>query len=70
MNIQFPPLWLCLDVEVDLAVDSRDYIGYVIVSRKCSLLNHFLLCIIDPKTIDHMTNQPLDEGFGEMVQHC
>lgn len=30
----------------------------------------FRLCIIEPTTPDHLTLQPLDVGFGAIVEHC
>ncbi|PON57181.1 F-box domain containing protein [Parasponia andersonii] len=30
----------------------------------------FRLCIIEPRTPDYVTNQPLDAGFGAIVEHC
>lgn len=30
----------------------------------------FRLCIIEPKTPDYLTRQPLDAGFGAIVEHC
>lgn len=42
----------------------------VTVARNSSLLTRFRLCIIDPKKPDPVTKQPLDEGFGAIVQHC
>ncbi|KAL2942353.1 Protein TRANSPORT INHIBITOR RESPONSE 1 [Bienertia sinuspersici] len=33
-------------------------------------LTRFRLCIIEPQCPDYLTNQPLDEGFGAIVEHC
>jgi transport inhibitor response 1 len=33
-------------------------------------LTHFRLCIIEPHTPDYLTLQPLDSGFGAIVEHC
>nr|AVV48459.1 F-box protein [Bassia scoparia] len=33
-------------------------------------LTRFRLCIIEPQRPDYVTNQPLDEGFGAIVEHC
>ncbi|XP_062087358.1 protein TRANSPORT INHIBITOR RESPONSE 1-like [Humulus lupulus] len=30
----------------------------------------FRLCIIEPKTPDYLTLEPLDTGFGAIVEHC
>lgn len=40
------------------------------VAKNCPRFTRFRLCILDPKTPDHMTSQPLDEGFGAIVQSC
>lgn len=33
-------------------------------------MTRFRLCIINPHEPDHETKQPLDAGFGAIVQHC
>ena len=33
-------------------------------------LTRFRLCILEPRTPDHLTLQPLDAGFGAIVEHC
>ncbi|KAL9235096.1 hypothetical protein vseg_009891 [Gypsophila vaccaria] len=33
-------------------------------------LTRFRLCIIEPQCPDYLTNQPLDNGFGAIVEHC
>ncbi|PIA61619.1 hypothetical protein AQUCO_00300856v1 [Aquilegia coerulea] len=33
-------------------------------------MTRFRLCIIEPRTPDHLTRQPLDAGFGAIVEHC
>jgi len=33
-------------------------------------LTHFRLCIIEPQLPDYLTHQPLDVGFGAIVEHC
>ncbi|PIA44631.1 hypothetical protein AQUCO_01700312v1 [Aquilegia coerulea] len=33
-------------------------------------MTRFRLCIIEPHTPDYLTSQPLDAGFGAIVQHC
>ncbi|KAI5680391.1 hypothetical protein M9H77_01618 [Catharanthus roseus] len=30
----------------------------------------FRLCIIEPRTPDYLTREPLDTGFGAIVEHC
>ncbi|KAK7337393.1 hypothetical protein VNO77_17964 [Canavalia gladiata] len=33
-------------------------------------LTRFRLCIIEPRTPDYVTLEPLDSGFGAIVKHC
>ncbi|OIW17410.1 hypothetical protein TanjilG_22522 [Lupinus angustifolius] len=33
-------------------------------------MTRFRLCIIEPRTPDYLTLQPLDSGFGAIVEHC
>lgn len=33
-------------------------------------LTRFRLCIMEPRTPDYLTQQPLDVGFGAIVEHC
>ncbi|KAL6978431.1 GPI-anchored mannoprotein [Sarracenia purpurea var. burkii] len=33
-------------------------------------LTRFRLCILEPRTPDYLTLQPLDAGFGAIVEHC
>ncbi|WVZ08743.1 hypothetical protein V8G54_022089 [Vigna mungo] len=33
-------------------------------------LTRFRLCIIEPRTPDYLTHEPLDSGFGAIVEHC
>lgn len=42
----------------------------ITVARNCPNFTNFKLCINDPKTPDHTTSQPFDEGFGAIVQSC
>ncbi|CAM9002643.1 unnamed protein product [Rhodiola kirilowii] len=42
----------------------------VSVARNSPNLTRFRLCIIDPHTPDYITSEPLDEGFGAVVEHC
>lgn len=42
----------------------------ITVARDCPNLTNFRLCIKDPKTPDHATSQPFDEGFGAIAQSC
>ncbi|MCO5566442.1 hypothetical protein L7F22_020119 [Adiantum nelumboides] len=41
-----------------------------VMARNCSDLESFRLCIMEPAKPDHMTNGPMDEGFGAIVQRC
>ncbi|RZC81638.1 hypothetical protein C5167_044214 [Papaver somniferum] len=40
----------------------------VAVPENCPNIVRFRLCILEPKKPDHVTLEPLDEGFGEIVQ--
>ncbi|KAI3958656.1 hypothetical protein MKW98_030321 [Papaver atlanticum] len=42
----------------------------ITVARNNPNFTHFRLCILDPNKPDHVTSQPLDEGFGAIVQAC
>ncbi|KAG1370194.1 transport inhibitor response 1-like protein [Cocos nucifera] len=42
----------------------------ITVAKNCPHFTRFRLCILDPKKPDPVTNQPLDEGFGAIVQSC
>ncbi|GMI67111.1 auxin signaling F-box 2 [Hibiscus trionum] len=42
----------------------------ITVARNCPNFIRFRLCILDPVKPDPVTNQPLDEGFGAIVQSC
>ncbi|KAL8143105.1 hypothetical protein V2J09_016137 [Rumex salicifolius] len=42
----------------------------VTIARNSPKLVRFRLCIIEPHTPDYVTQQPLDTGFGAIVQHC
>jgi len=42
----------------------------IAVARNSPLLTCFRLVIIDPTIPDYLTKQPLDEGFGTIVQYC
>ncbi|KAK3421295.1 protein AUXIN SIGNALING F-BOX 2 [Eucalyptus grandis] len=41
-----------------------------IVAQNCPNFIRFRLCILEPTKPDSSTNQPLDEGFGAIVQSC
>ncbi|XP_030539569.1 protein AUXIN SIGNALING F-BOX 2-like [Rhodamnia argentea] len=41
-----------------------------IVAQNCRNFIQFRLCILDPTKPDSSTNEPLDEGFGAIVQSC
>ncbi|KAF8400034.1 hypothetical protein HHK36_015908 [Tetracentron sinense] len=42
----------------------------ITVAKNCPNFTRFRLCILDPKKPDPVTLQPLDEGFGAIVQSC
>ncbi|RVW84109.1 Protein auxin signaling F-BOX 3 [Vitis vinifera] len=50
--------------------DQMTNASLITVARNCPNLTNFKLCINDPKTPDHTTSQPFDEGFGAIVQSC
>lgn len=42
----------------------------VTVAKNCPNFIRFRLCILEPNKPDHVTSQPLDEGFGAIVKAC
>ncbi|CAL1398490.1 unnamed protein product [Linum trigynum] len=42
----------------------------ITVAKNCPNFVRFRLCILDPTKPDAVTQQPLDEGFGAIVQAC
>ncbi|XP_076925908.1 protein TRANSPORT INHIBITOR RESPONSE 1-like [Bidens hawaiensis] len=40
------------------------------ISKNCPNLTCFRLCIIEPRAPDYQTLEPLDTGFGSIVQNC
>lgn len=42
----------------------------ITVAKNCPNFTRFRLCILNPTKRDPVTNQPLDEGFGAVVQSC
>ncbi|KAI3882370.1 hypothetical protein MKX03_028070 [Papaver bracteatum] len=42
----------------------------ITVARNRPNMTRFRLCIIEPRTPDYLTFQPLDDGFGAVVEHC
>ncbi|KAK7396843.1 hypothetical protein VNO78_18004 [Psophocarpus tetragonolobus] len=40
------------------------------IARNRPNLTRFRLCIIEPRTPDYLTLEPLDSGFGAIVEHC
>nr|AAC32254.1 unknown [Solanum lycopersicum] len=42
----------------------------VSIARNRSNMIRFCLCIIEPQTPDYLILEPLDTGFGAIVQHC
>uniref|UniRef100_A0A803MZK6 Uncharacterized protein n=2 Tax=Chenopodium quinoa TaxID=63459 RepID=A0A803MZK6_CHEQI len=44
--------------------------GLMTVAKNCPNFIRFRLCILDPIKPDAVTGEPLDEGFGAIVQSC
>ncbi|KAJ8898694.1 hypothetical protein K2173_004728 [Erythroxylum novogranatense] len=42
----------------------------VTIARNRPNMTRFRLCIIEPRAPDYLTQQPLDFGFGAIVEHC
>ncbi|KAK4273168.1 hypothetical protein QN277_021621 [Acacia crassicarpa] len=42
----------------------------VTIARNRPNMTRFRLCIIEPRKPDYLTLQPLDAGFGAIVEHC
>ncbi|XP_055830656.1 protein TRANSPORT INHIBITOR RESPONSE 1-like isoform X2 [Solanum dulcamara] len=42
----------------------------VTIARNRPNMIRFRLCILEPRTPDYLTLEPLDAGFGAIVQHC
>ncbi|KAK3120441.1 hypothetical protein QOZ80_9AG0687680 [Eleusine coracana subsp. coracana] len=42
----------------------------VTIAKNCPRLKSFRLCVLEPRTSDAVTGQPLDDGFGAIVQSC
>ncbi|KAG6575863.1 protein TRANSPORT INHIBITOR RESPONSE 1-like [Cucurbita pepo subsp. pepo] len=42
----------------------------VTIARNRPNMTRFRLCIMEPRTPDYITNQPLDVGFGAIVEYC
>ncbi|MBA0852031.1 hypothetical protein Goshw_000278 [Gossypium schwendimanii] len=42
----------------------------VTIAQNCPNFTRFRLCLLDPKIADYRTLQPLDVGFGAIVEHC
>lgn len=42
----------------------------ITIARNRPNMTRFRLCIIEPRTPDYLTRQPLDAGFGAIVEHC
>ncbi|KAF2298570.1 hypothetical protein GH714_024154 [Hevea brasiliensis] len=40
------------------------------IARNRPNMTRFRLCIIEPRAPDYITLQPLDDGFGAIVEHC
>ncbi|KAJ0742680.1 putative F-box domain, leucine-rich repeat domain superfamily, F-box-like domain superfamily [Helianthus annuus] len=42
----------------------------ITIAKNRPNLTCFRLCIIEPRTPDYLTHEPLDIGFGAIVKHC
>ncbi|XWS46717.1 hypothetical protein CRYUN_Cryun14cG0092300 [Craigia yunnanensis] len=42
----------------------------VTIAQNRPNMTRFRLCIIEPRTADYLTHEPLDVGFGAIVEHC
>ncbi|XP_062197674.1 transport inhibitor response 1-like protein Os11g0515500 [Phragmites australis] len=42
----------------------------ITVAKNCPRFTSFRLCILEPRSADAVTGQPLDEGFWAIVQSC
>ncbi len=42
----------------------------VTFARNCQRMTHFRLCIMKVYETDHVTKEPLDEGFGAICRQC
>ncbi|PIN05376.1 Leucine rich repeat protein [Handroanthus impetiginosus] len=42
----------------------------ITIARNRPKMIRFRLCIIDPQAPDHLTHEPLDTGFGAIVENC
>ncbi|KAF2911008.1 hypothetical protein DAI22_11g145300 [Oryza sativa Japonica Group] len=42
----------------------------ITVAKNCPRFTSFRLCVLDPGSADAVTGQPLDEGYGAIVQSC
>ncbi|CAL5437128.1 unnamed protein product [Camellia sinensis] len=42
----------------------------ITIARNRRNLTRFRLCILEPHTADYLTREPLDAGFGAIVEHC
>ncbi|XP_057964771.1 protein TRANSPORT INHIBITOR RESPONSE 1-like [Malania oleifera] len=45
-------------------------VALVTIARNRPNMTRFRLCIIEPRDPDYITSQPLDVGFGAIVEHC
>ncbi|XP_072951186.1 transport inhibitor response 1-like protein Os04g0395600 [Typha angustifolia] len=50
--------------------DQMTNAALITVAKNCPNFIRFRLCILEPRKPDAVTNQPLDEGFGAIVQSC
>ncbi|KQJ88454.1 hypothetical protein BRADI_4g18220v3 [Brachypodium distachyon] len=42
----------------------------ITIAKNCPRFMSFRLCVLQPRSADAMTGQPLDEGFGAIVRSC
>uniref|UniRef100_A0A0A9CS54 Transport inhibitor response 1 domain-containing protein n=1 Tax=Arundo donax TaxID=35708 RepID=A0A0A9CS54_ARUDO len=42
----------------------------ITIAKNCPRFTSFRLCILEPRSADAVTGQPLDVGFGAIVQSC
>lgn len=45
-------------------------VAVITFAKNLPNLTHFRLCILTPRQPDHITHEPMDKGFGAVVQYC
>uniref|UniRef100_A0A2P2M9X5 Protein TRANSPORT INHIBITOR RESPONSE 1 n=2 Tax=Rhizophora mucronata TaxID=61149 RepID=A0A2P2M9X5_RHIMU len=45
-------------------------VALITIARNRPNMTRFRLCIMKPRSSDYLTNQPLDVGFGAIVENC